>query len=309
MEDKETQIDKELLSEISDYDGIRKGAYNIRKNGQGIERKVTENINIVTKTDKPGIDIYVKENTKFDYVHIPVILTQSGLKDVVYNDFYIGKNANVVIIAGCGIHNDHHNDSQHDGIHRFFLEEGAKVKYIEKHYGEGSVQSTKILNPTTVVNMEEDSYCEMEMTQIKGVSSTKRETEANLGKDAKLIITEKLMTHDEQVAHSNVSCNLNGKGAILQIISRSVAKDKSVQVFHPIAIGNEKCKAHVQCDSIIMDNAKVSSIPEIQANHTDAQIVHEAAIGRINNEQLLKLETFGLSEEEAEEVIVDAFLS
>ena len=171
------------------------------------------------------------------------------------------------------------------------------------------MQSTKILNPTTVVNMEEDSYCEMEMTQIKGVSSTKRETEANLGKDAKLIITEKLMTHDEQVAHSNVSCNLNGKGAILQIISRSVAKDKSVQVFHPIAIGNEKCKAHVQCDSIIMDNAKVSSIPEIQANHTDAQIVHEAAIGRINNEQLLKLETFGLSEEEAEEVIVDAFLS
>ena len=180
---------------------------------------------------------------------------------------------------------------------------------MEKHYGEGSVQSTKILNPTTIVHMEENSYCEMEMTQIKGVNSTQRETEANIGKDGKLVINEKLMTHDNQVAHSNISGNLDGKGAVLQIVSRSVAKDNSVQVFHPVAIGNEKCKAHIQCDSIIMNHAKVSSIPEIQANHTDAQIVHEAAIGRINNEQLLKLETFGLSEEEAEEVIVEAFLS
>ena len=300
---------KDLLETIADITGEVSGAYNLRSNGCGVERRSSENIKITPKEDKPGIDINVKPNTKGETVHIPVVITEDNVNDLVYNDFYIGENADVTIIAGCGIHNDGCGTSEHDGIHTFYIGKNAKVKYVEKHYGEGSVQSTKILNPTTVVNMEEDSYCEMEMTQIKGVSSTKRETEANRGKDAKLIITEKLMTHDEQVAHSNVSCNLNGKGAILQIISRSVAKDKSVQVFHPIAIGNEKCKAHVQCDSIIMDNAKVSSIPEIQANHTDAQIVHEAAIGRINNEQLLKLETFGLSEEEAEEVIVDAFLS
>ena len=270
-------IIKDLLETIADITGEVKGAYNLRSNGCGVERRSSENIKITPKEDKPGIDINVKPNTKGEMVHIPVVITEDNINDLVYNDFYIGEN--------------------------------AKVKYVEKHYGEGSVQSTKILNPTTIVHMEENSYCEMEMTQIKGVNSTQRETEANIGKDAKLVINEKLMTHDNQVAHSNISGNLDGKGAVLQIVSRSVAKDNSVQVFHPVAIGNEKCKAHIQCDSIIMNHAKVSSIPEIQANHTDAQIVHEAAIGRINNEQLLKLETFGLSEEEAEEVIVEAFLS
>ena len=300
---------KNLLKTIADITGEVDGAFNLRSNGCGVERRSSENIIITPKEDKPGIDITVKPNTKNETVHIPVVITEDNVNELVYNDFYIGENSDVTIVAGCGIHNDGCGTSEHDGIHTFYIGKNAKVKYGEKHYGEGSSESTRILNPTTIVHMEEDSYCEMDMTQIKGVNSTKRETEVFLGKGAKLIINEKLMTHDNQIAHSNMKCNLNGEDSILQIISRSVAKDKSVQVFHPIAIGNDNCKAHVQCDSIIMDKAKVSSIPEIQANHTDAQIVHEAAIGRINNEQLLKLETFGLSEEEAEEVIVNAFLS
>lgn len=300
---------KDLLKTIADITGEVNGAYNLRSNGCGVERRSSENIIITPKEDKPGITITVKPNTKNETAYIPVIITEDNVNDLVYNDFYIGENCDITIIAGCGIHNDGCGTSQHDGIHTFYIGKNAKVKYIEKHYGEGSTESKKILNPTTIVHMEENSYCEMNMTQIKGVNSTKRETEANLGKDAKLIINEKLMTHDEQTAHSNVNCNLNGEGSIVQIVSRSVAKDSSVQVFHPIATGNNNCKAHIQCDSIIMDKAKVGSIPEIQANHTEAQIVHEAAIGRINNEQLLKLETFGLSEEEAEKVIIDAFLS
>lgn len=300
---------KDLLKTIADITGEVNGAYNLRSNGCGVERRSSENIIITPKENKPGITIIVKPNTKNETAYIPVIITEDNVNDLVYNDFYIGENCDITIIAGCGIHNDGCGTSQHDGIHTFYIGKNAKVKYIEKHYGEGSVESKKILNPTTIVHMEENSYCEMNMTQIKGVNSTKRETEANLGKDAKLIINEKLMTHDEQTAHSNVNCNLNGEGSIVQIVSRSVAKDSSVQVFHPIATGNNNCKAHIQCDSIIMDKAKVGSIPEIQANHTEAQIVHEAAIGRINNDQLLKLETFGLSEEEAEKVIIDAFLS
>lgn len=298
-----------LLKTIADITGEPAGAFNLRKDGVGVIRHSTENVEIKSKEDKPGIDIIVKPNTKGEKVHIPVVITETGVNDLVYNDFYIGEGADVDIVAGCGIHNCGSSTSEHDGIHTFYIGKNAKVKYVEKHYGEGEGTGDRILNPTTIVNMEEGSYCEMEMTQIEGVTSTVRETEANLGKDSKLVITEKLMTHDKQVAKSNIVANLNGQGSILQIVSRSVAKNESVQAFHPIAVGNEKCRAHIQCDSIIMDHAKVASIPEIQANHTDAQIVHEAAIGRINNEQLLKLETFGLDEQEAEAVIVDAFLS
>ena len=298
-----------LLKTIADITGEPAGAFNLRKDGVGVIRHSTENVEIKSKEDKPGIDIIVKPNTKGEKVHIPVVITETGVNDLVYNDFYIGEGADVDIVAGCGIHNCGSSTSEHDGIHTFYIGKNAKIKYVEKHYGEGEGTGDRILNPTTIVNMEEGSYCEMEMTQIEGVTSTVRETEANLGKDSKLVITEKLMTHDKQVAKSNIVANLNGQGSILQIVSRSVAKNESVQAFHPIAVGNEKCRAHIQCDSIIMDHAKVASIPEIQANHTDAQIVHEAAIGRINNEQLLKLETFGLDEPEAEAVIVDAFLS
>lgn len=308
MEENEEIIDKELLSEISDYDGIRKGAYNIRKNGKGIERKVTENVNIVTKTDKPGIDIFVKENTKFEFVHIPVILTESGLKDVVYNDFYIGKNANVIIVAGCGIHNDHHKDSQHDGIHRFFLEEGAKVKYIEKHYGEGAGDGKRILNPVTEVYLKPGSTMEMQSSQIKGVDSTIRETKGVLEENTNFVVTEKIMTHGQQKAETIFDVQLNGENASTHVTSRSVATENSYQHFTSKIYGNSKCFAHSECDAIIKDNAKVKATPEITANNVEANLIHEAAIGKIAGEQLIKLMTLGLSEKEAEEQIINGFL-
>lgn len=302
--------DFSILGKIADITEIPSvGAYNIRKNGLGVERKSTENIEIVPKTDKNGIDIKIKPFTKAEKVHIPVIITEDGVNDVVYNDFYIGEGADVEIVAGCGIHNSGCNTSEHDGIHRFFIGKNARVKYVEKHYGEGEGTGKKVLNPVTQVFMEENSYCEMEMVQIEGVDSTLRETEANLAAGAKYVVLEKLMTHDEQKAESNMVINLNGKDASAQIISRSVAKNNSEQIFKPTAVGNADCKAHVQCDSIIMDTARISSVPAITANNADAQIVHEAAIGRINNDQLLKLMTFGMNEEEAENVIVQGFLA
>ncbi len=308
MQDNEEIIDKELLNEISDYDGIRKGACNIRKNGKGIERKVTENVNIVTKTDKPGIDIFVKENTKFEIVHIPVIITESGLTDVVYNDFYIGKNANVIIIAGCGIHNDHHKDSQHDGIHRFFLEEGAKVRYIEKHYGEGSGDGKRILNPVTEVYLKPGSSMEMESSQIKGVDSTVRETKGILEENTNFVVSEKIMTHGVQKAETIFDVQLNGENASTHVTSRSVATENSYQHFTSKIYGNTKCFAHSECDAIIKDNAKVKATPEITANDVEANLIHEAAIGKIAGEQLTKLMTLGLSEKEAEEQIINGFL-
>lgn len=300
--------DAALLEAIADLHGVPQGAYNIRKNGQGLSHRSSENITIEPKTGKPGINIYIKPFTKNESVHIPVIITQSGVEDLVYNDFYIGEGADVLIVAGCGIHNGGSSKTEHDGIHRFFIGKNAKIKYVEKHYGEGEGTGERILNPVTEVTMEDGSYCEMEMVQLAGVDSTVRETEASLGAGAKMVITERLLTHGKQKARSNMVVNLNGADSSAQIISRSVAKDESEQVFYPRAVGNNACRAHVQCDSIIMDSAKIRSIPEISANDADAQIVHEAAIGRINNDQLLKLMTFGLTEEEAEEVIVSGFL-
>lgn len=304
------KLDLSMLGKIADLTEIPSvGAYNIRKNGAGAERRSTENVEIIPKTDKPGIDIKIKPGTKAEKVHIPVIITEEGVNDVVYNDFYIGEGADVEIVAGCGIHNSGCQTSEHDGIHRFFIGKNARVKYVEKHYGEGEGTGKKILNPVTQVYMEENSYCEMEMVQIEGVDSTVRDTDAHLAAGAKYVVIEKLMTHDEQHAQSNMIINLDGKDASAQIISRSVAKDNSVQIFEPTAVGNAQCRAHVQCDSIIMDNAKIKSVPAITANHADAQIVHEAAIGRINNDQLLKLMSFGMDEEQAENVIVQGFLA
>ncbi len=302
------KITTHMLNEVADLHSIPTGAYNIRLNGKSEQRNSTENITILTKKDKPGIDIIIKPNTKNESVHIPVVLTETGLDEVVYNHFEVGDNSDVLIVAGCGIHNPGSSKSEHDGIHTFHIGKNSKVRYIEKHYGEGDGSGEKVLNPTTEVEMEEGSYCEMELTQIKGVDSTIRKTTASLKSGAKLVVNEKLMTHGKQIAHSDIIINLDGEGSSAQIISRSVAKDASVQVFHPIAVGNTNCKAHIQCDAIIMDKAKVSSIPEIAANDADAQIIHEAAIGRINNDQLIKLQTFGLEEEEAENVIVKGFL-
>lgn len=302
------KIDADLLQTIADIHKIPEGAYNIRKNGESYGRRSSANIEIVSKEDKQGIDIIIKPNTKNESVHIPVILTESGLDEVVYNDFYIGENSDVVIVAGCGIHNCGNQKSEHDGIHTFHIGKNARVKYIEKHYGEGEGTGENVLNPTTEIYLDENAFAEMEMVQIKGVDSAKRNTDAYLSKGAKLVITERLMTHGEQFAESDVNISLDGKNASAQVISRSVGKDDSIQIFHPKVIGNAPCKAHVQCDSIIMDNSKISSIPEIDAKNSDAQLVHEAAIGKINNDQLLKLMTFGLTEEEAEEVIVKGFL-
>ena len=303
------KIDKELLKTIADVDAEEiKGAYNIRKNGQGIERKITDNINIVTKTDVSGIDIIVKENTKFEFVHIPVIITESGLKDVVYNDFYIGKNANVIIVAGCGIHNDHHKNSEHNGIHRFFLEEGAKVKYIEKHYGEGTGDGKRILNPVTEVHLKKGASLNMESIQIKGVDSTIRTTNAVLEEDTNFVVTEKIMTHGKQFAKTNFDVKLNGENSSVKVTSRSVATEQSEQIFNSKVEGNAKCFGHVECDAIIKDNAKVTSTPEIVANNIDANLIHEAAIGKIAGEQLIKLMTLGLTEKQAEEEIINGFL-
>ena len=302
------KLDSLLLQEIAGMHDIPMGAYNIRKNGEGLSRRSTANIEIRSKEDKPGIDIIVAPGTVNESVHIPVIITETGVDDLVYNDFFIGEGADVLIVAGCGIHNSGSSKSQHDGIHTFHIGKNARVKYVEKHYGEGEGTGERILNPVTVVEQDENSSCEMEMVQIKGVDSTKRDTKASLGAGAKLIVTERLLTHGRQEALSNIEVNLNGEDASAQIVSRTVAKDRSKQVFYYNAVGNEKCRAHVQCDSIIMDSATVSSIPGITANSAYAQIIHEAAIGRINNDQLTKLMTFGLSEEEAEEVIISGFL-
>lgn len=301
-------IQKNLLKEIANIEKTPMGAYNIRSNGKGIERHTTENINIITKQDKPGIDIIIKENTNNESVHIPVVLTEGGLTDVVYNDFYIGKNANVVIVAGCGIHNTTCHTSEHDGIHTFYLEEGSHVKYIEKHYGEGSGTGKRILNPQTIIHLKSGATLEMETVQIKGVDSTVRDTTAYLDENSNLIITERIMTHDDQTAITNFNVYLNGKNSSTKVASRSIAKNNSIQEFNSNVIGNSKCFGHVECDAIIMDNSKVTSTPKIVANNIDASLIHEAAIGKIAGDQLIKLMTLGLSKEEAEEKIISGFL-
>lgn len=302
------KLDQSLLHQIADLDEMPVGAYNIRKNGKGVERKITDHINIVTKQDVQGIDILVKENTKNEVVHIPVIITESGLKDVVYNDFYIGKNAEVLIIAGCGIHNHDHQDSQHDGIHRFFLEENAKVTYVEKHYGEGNGTGKRILNPVTEVTLKEGATLEMETVQIKGVDSTVRTTRGTLSGNTNLVITEKIMTHAKQEAKTIFEVTLEGENASTHVTSRSVATEESYQQFISKIYGNSKCFAHVECDAIIKDHASVQAVPEITANHVEANLIHEAAIGKIAGEQLIKLMTLGLTEKEAEDQIIHGFL-
>ena len=300
-------IDKRLLQEVADLHTIPQGAYNIRKNGQAAGRQSTANIDIVTKAKKPGIDVIIKPGTKGESVHIPVILSES-LDDLVYNTFEIGAGSDVLIVAGCGIHNPGSNKSQHDGVHEFFVRKGAKMKYVEKHYGEGSGSGQRILNPKTIIEVEEDGTVELEMIQIKGVDQTKRDTQIRLHKNARLIVSERLLTDLEQNAESNITVELFGEDATAQIISRSVAQDNSRQVFHLSLRGYAKCRGHIQCDSIIMQNAQVSSIPEITAFHSDAELIHEAAIGKIASEQLVKLMTLGLTEEEAETTILQGFL-
>ncbi|MBE6062144.1 MAG: SufD family Fe-S cluster assembly protein [Clostridium butyricum] len=301
-------IDKKVLEEVSDLHSMPTGAYNIRINGAVALRNTTANIDIVPKDDKSGIDIFIKENTKGESVHIPVILSQTGLTDLVYNDFHIGENAEVTIVAGCGIHNGGNEKTEHNGIHSFYVGKNAKVKYIEKHYGEGQGTGERVLNPQTIVNISEGGYMEMETTQIKGVDSTKRETRAKLDDNATLVVKEKIFTHGNQYAETNFVVDLDGIDSSTNVISRSVAKDNSNQLFLAKVNGNNKCAGHTECDAIIMDKACVKAVPEIAANNVDASLIHEAAIGKIAGEQLIKLMTLGLTEEEAEAQIVNGFL-
>lgn len=302
------EIQKRLLEEVADLHDVPEGAYNIRANGRMAARNTTANIDIVSKEGKSGIDIKIRPGTKKESIHIPVVLSQSGMKEMVYNDFYIGEDCDVVIVAGCGIHNSGSQDSRHDGIHRFFVGKNAKVKYVEKHYGGGDGQGKRILNPVTEVYQEEGSYMEMEMVQIKGVDSTVRTSKAVLADGAKMVVRERLMTHGSQEASSIYEVELKGESSSADVISRSVAKDQSVQSFEANIIGENSCSGHAECDAIIMDQARVISIPKLDARHVDAALIHEAAIGKIAGEQLMKLMTLGLSEEEAEERIVNGFL-
>ena len=305
----DNQIDRELLEKIADMLCKPVGAFNIRKDCGCDGRESTENIQITDKTDKPGIDIRIKDGTVGETCHIPVIITQSGLNEMVYNDFFIGENCDVDIVAGCGIHNCGDQESRHDGIHTFYVGKNSRVKYTEKHYGDGDGKGGKVMNPQTVVYLDEGATIQMDTTQIRGVDSTKRDTRIVCGKGAEAIVTERLLTHGDQIAESDMEIVLDGEDSKGRVISRSVAQDESNQVFYPRMVGNALCFGHVQCDSIIMGNAKIKSIPAITANCTEAQLVHEAAIGKIAGDQLLKLETLGLTPEEAEECILKGFLA
>ena len=303
------KIQMQMLTEVADLHGVPEGAYNIRVNGEKAGRNTTANIDIATKTDgKSGIDIRIKPGTKNESVHIPVVLSESGIKETVYNDFYIGEDSDVVIVAGCGIHNCGNQDSQHDGVHRFFVGKNARIRYVEKHYGEGDGAGKRILNPVTEVYQEAGSYVDMEMVQIKGVDNTHRITRAELAEGATMIVHERLMTHGEQVATSVYEVALNGEGSSTDVISRSVAKDTSEQIFEAAIVGNSVCSGHAECDAIIMDKAHVVAVPKLDARNVDAALIHEAAIGKIAGDQLIKLMSLGLTEAEAEEQIIGGFL-
>ena len=302
------KIEEALLAEVADLHGVPEGAYNIRRNGESAGRRTTENIDIVTKTDRPGIEVHIKPGTVNESVHIPVLLTATGLNELVYNDFFIGENCDITIVAGCGIHNDGSEKSEHSGVHTFYIGKNARVRYVEKHFGSGEGTGERVMNPKTVAYLDEGAVCRMEPTQIRGVDSTVRNTRCVCKAGSELIITEKLLTHGRQKAESRMDVILKGEGARAQLVSRTVAQDESEQIFYPNVAGDAACFGHVQCASIIMDKARVRSVPAITANHVDAQLIHEAAIGKIAGDQILKLMTLGLTEEEAEQEILNGFL-
>ena len=306
-----TDIDAKLLERIADLTGKPVGAFNIRKDSGCEARQSTEHIEITPKTDKPGIDIRIKDGTKGEVCHIPVIISKSGLSEMVYNDFFVGDDCDVEIVAGCGIHNSGCDESRHDGVHTFYIGKNSRVHYAEKHYGEVTDGETgkNVMNPQTVVYLGEGSTMQMDTVQIRGIDSTKRFTKFVCEAGSEVVVTERLLTHGRQIAESDMEIRLNGKDARGRVISRSVAQDASEQVFYPRMVGNAECFGHVQCDSIIMGDARIKSVPAIEALSPDAQLIHEAAIGKIAGDQLLKLETLGLTHEEAEETILKGFLA
>ena len=302
------EIQKRILEEVADLHTVPEGAYNIRANGKMAARNTTANIDIISKEDGSGIDIRIRPGTKKESVHIPVVLSESGLKETVYNDFYIGEDSDVVIVAGCGISNCGNQDSEHDGVHRFYVGKNAKIRYVEKHYGEGDGRGKRILNPVTELYLEEGSSAELEMVQIKGVDSTQRTTVAELAAGARLVVRERLLTHGSQNAVSDYRVSLNGENSSADVVSRSVAQDDSYQKFDSRIIGNAPCNGHTECDAIIMGNAHILAVPQLEANNIDAALIHEAAIGKIAGDQIIKLMTLGLTEEEAEAQIINGFL-
>jgi Fe-S cluster assembly scaffold protein SufB len=303
-----SKIEQSLLEATTGIHEVPQGAYSLRINGKLEGKNSSENIEIIKKEDKPGIDIYIKAGTRNESVHLPVLLSSTGLKELVYNDFHIGEDSDVTIVAGCGIHNSGEKDSEHSGIHSFYVGKNAKLKYVEKHYGDGEGVGKRLMNPTTHIELEANAYMEMETAQIKGVDNTIRTTTAIIEEGATLVVGEKLMTHNDQYAETRFEVDLKGENSGAHVVSRSVARDNSKQLFLSKICGNNACSGHTECDAIIMDNASVSAVPEILANHIDAQLIHEAAIGKIAGEQLIKLMTLGLSEKEAEEEIINGFL-
>lgn len=302
------EIQKRLLDEVAGLHDVPAGAYNLRANGVSAGRQSTANIEIASKTDVSGLEITVKDGTRNESVHIPVVLSQSGLSETVYNDFHIGENCDLLIIAGCGIDNCGTQNSEHDGIHRFWIGKNSKVKYVEKHYGSGDGSGKRILNPVTEVYLDDGSSMEMEMVQIKGVDSTDRRTKAELSADCHLVVRERLMTHGIQEAFSVYDVRLNRDGSSADIVSRGVARDRSYQKLDLKIVGNARCSGHTECDSIIMDEGRILAVPSLEANSVDAALIHEAAIGKIAGEQLTKLMSLGLTQAEAEEQIISGFL-
>lgn len=303
-----TDVVQQMLEIVADLKGTPDGAYNIRVDGQSVGRANARGIEIIPKPEGMGIEVRVQPGTTNQSVHIPVVVESSGFADKVYNDFFIGADCDILIIAGCGIHNTGHHLSQHDGIHTFHIGRNSRVRYVEKHYGSGEGSGEKVLNPVTEIIMDEGSYFEMETVQIEGVDSTLRVTNGKLADDTTLVVKEKLMTSGTQTARTEFNIDLDGKNSSTNLVSRSVAKGRSVQEFISQISGNNECMGHSECDAIIMDSASVKAVPEITANHVDASLIHEAAIGKIAGEQIIKLMTLGLSREEAEEEIVNGFL-
>ncbi len=302
-------ITKKLLELVSDFNGDFKGAFNIREDGQCAGRQSSKNIKIESKTDKPGLDITILPGTRGETVYIPACVTKGGVDDLVYNDFHVGRDADVVIVAGCGVHTDDHSEARHNGIHRFFLEENARVRYEEKHVGTGTGTGNRVIDPETAVYLEKNSYLEMNTTQISGINHTIRKTTATAAEGARLVVRERLFTEADQKAETYFQVELNGEGSGADIISRSVAKGHSIQTYESTIVGNAPCSGHSECDAIIDDEAIVDASPRLYARNKDASLIHEAAIGKIAGEQILKFRTLGLTEEEAEAKIIEGFLA
>ena len=299
-------ITEKLLEIVSDWDGKFKGAYNIRENSGCAGRQSSENIRIESKTDNPGINIFISSKAQHETVYIPACVTHGGVDDLVYNDFFVEEGADVIIVAG--VHSDDEEEARHNGIHRFFVGKNAKVLYKEKHIGTGKGAGAKRIDPVTDATLDENAYMEMDTSQLGGVTSTSRTTNAKLGAGAKLVIRERLLTDGDERAKSVFNVSLDGDGSAADLVSRSVARGNSYQEYISVIEGNCRCTGHSECDAILAENGRVNASPALNAACIDASLIHEAAIGKIAGEQIIKLCTLGLTEEEAERKIIEGFL-